>query len=113
MQVVFTRQLAALINSGVRIIITTHSEWVLDELANIVHRSKLTETDRKKFPGSVALNADQVGAWLFQQKYGSKGSFVEKIGLDESGLYPTGFDAVAATLHNDWAKISSYIEEPA
>ena len=111
MQVEFTRQLAALINSGVRIILTTHSEWVLEELANIVRRSKLSEADRKKFPVNVALNPDQVGAWLFQQQRRPKGSFVNEIGLDESGLYPTGFDEVAAHLHNHWADISSFLEE--
>ena len=36
MQVEFTRQLAAVVRAGVRVIITTHSEWVLDELANLV-----------------------------------------------------------------------------
>ena len=36
MQVEFTRQLAKLVQSGYRVIITTHSEWILEELANVV-----------------------------------------------------------------------------
>ena len=43
MQVEFTRQIAALVQAGVRVIVTTHSEWVLEELANIVQRSKLPD----------------------------------------------------------------------
>ena len=39
MQVEFTRQIAVLVNAGVRVIVTTHSEWVLEELANIVQRT--------------------------------------------------------------------------
>ena len=38
MQVEFTRQLATLVDAGVRVLVTTHSEWVLEELANIVRR---------------------------------------------------------------------------
>ena len=106
-QVEFTRQLAALVNAGVRVLVTTHSEWLLEELANIVRRSQLPKTSRRD--GDVALRPDEVGAWLFQPKDRPKGSVVTEIGLDDSGLYPSGFDDVAAALHNDWADLSSRI----
>ena len=41
MQVELTRLLAAAVKAGIRIIITTHSEWVLEELANLVLMSEL------------------------------------------------------------------------
>lgn len=110
-QVEFTRQLAALVRSGVRVIVTTHSEWLLEELANIVRRSELPEARRGRNGGPVALRPDQVGAWLFDPKRRPKGSVVKEIRLDESGLYPSDFAAVAAALHNDWADISSRIED--
>ena len=110
MQVEFTRQLAALVRSGIRVIVTTHSEWVLEELANIVGRSGLSEKQRKEVSGSdVALYPDQVGAWLFKPNPRPRGSVVEEIRLDDSGLYRSGFDEVATALHNDWAEISSWI----
>ena len=57
MQVEFTRFLASVVRSGVRIVMTTHSEWVLEELANLVQASKLTKTQRKEINGSdIALN---------------------------------------------------------
>jgi len=100
-QVEFTRQLASLINSDIRVIVTTHSEWILDELANIVRRSELSNANRKEISSNhVALRPDQIGAWLFETK--SR--------LNESGLYPSGFDNVAKALHNDWADISMGIE---
>lgn len=101
MQVKFTRQLAALVRRGIRVIVTTHSEWLLEELANIVRRSELPEDD------APALRPDQVGAWLFEDR--RNGSVVSEIGLDDSGLYPSGFDDVAAALHNEWADIASRI----
>ncbi len=107
MQVEFTRQLAALVSAGVRVIVTTHSEWLLEELANIVQRSQLPEASRTD--GDVALRPDQVGAWLFEPKQRPKGSVVKEIRLDDSGLYPAGYDEVASALHNEWADISSRI----
>ena len=110
MQVKFTRQLAALVNAGFRVLVTTHSEWLLEELANIVRRSELPGARKAKQNGDdIALGSDQVGAWLFEPKRRPKGSVVTEICLDDSGLFPTGFDEVAAALHNDWAEISSRI----
>ena len=35
------------------------------------------------------------------------GATVEEIALEtDTGLYPSGLDAVATALHNDWTKIS-------
>ena len=107
MQVALTRQLAVLVQAGVRVIVTTHSEWLLEELANIVRRSELPKPEQGS---DVALSPHQVGAWLFQPKQRPKGSVVKEVRLDESGLYPSGYDEVASALHNDWADITSRIE---
>ena len=107
MQVEFTRQLAALADAGFRVIVTTHSEWLLDELANIVRRSELPKAARGD---KIALRPDQVGAWLFEPKKRPKGSVVKELRLDDTGMYPSGYDEVAKGLHNDWADISSRIE---
>lgn len=112
MQVEFTRLLAAAVREGIRIIMTTHSEWVLEELANLVRISELKKADRKEIPGGdTPLSPHEVGAWLFKPKKRPKGSFVEEIKLDpESGTFEAGFDEVAAALHNRWAEISSFSE---
>ena len=104
MQVEFTRQLAKLILKGVRVIITTHSEWILEELANVVRRSELPDSRRQEVPqGNYSLRSDQVGVWLFKPQLKPKGSLVEEIPIDDSGLFPSGFEEVATALHNDWA----------
>ncbi len=108
MQVEFTRQLAAIVHSGIRVIVTTHSEWLLDELANLVQLSGLPKARRSGIQGAdFALHPQQVGAWLFEPKLRPKGSVVKEIPLDESGLFPSGFSDVAFALHNNWAEISS------
>ena len=112
MQVAFTRQLAALVQAGIRVIVTTHSEWLLQELANLVRASQLPEAERAGIAGGeVALDPSQVGAWLFKPDATEEGSTVSEVGLDESGLYPSDFEDVAVAMHNDWAEISSRLGE--
>lgn len=111
MQVEFTRQLAELVNAGIRVIVTTHSEWLVEELANVVRRSKLPEAERARVSGSsVALHPTQVGTWLFSPKKRPRGAVVTEVPLDEYGFSETGFDDVASALHNDWADLSGRIE---
>ena len=113
MQVVFTRLLAAAVRSGIRIIVTTHSEWVLEALANLVRLSGVPKGKREGIDGSdLALTPDEVGAWLFKPKQRPKGSVVEEIPLDmESGTFPAGYGEITESLYNDWARISSRIIE--
>ena len=114
MQAEFTRQLALLVRAGVKLVVTTHSEWILEELANIVRRSEIPASDRKEIPRQeFSLKAEQVGVWLFEPQRRPQGSVVKEIPLDTSGLYPTRFDEVALTLHNDWADISSMVGDNA
>ena len=113
MQVVFTRLLAAAVRSGIRIIVTTHSEWVLEALANLVRLSGVPKGKRSGIDGAdLALTPDEVGAWLFKPKRRPKGSVVEEIPLDmESGTFPAGYGEITESLYNDWASISSRIVE--
>ena len=112
MQVEFIRQLAAVVHSGIRVMLTTHSEWVLDELANLVHLWDLPKTRRKGVEGAdFALDPEEVGVWLFEPKQRPRGSVVKEIPFDaEFGGFRSGFDDVALGTYNDYAEISNRIE---
>ena len=113
MQVEFVRQLAGLVRSGVRVMLTTHSEWVLDELANLVRLSELPKSRRKQFAGAdSALEPEELGMWLFEPKKRPRGTVVKEIPLDPAiGNFRSGYDEVATDTYNRWAKISNLIEE--
>ncbi len=114
MQVEFTRQIAKLVQSGIRVMVTTHSEWLLEELANIVKRSEIPGKGRRgASSGAPSLSPEDVGVWLFERRNRPRGSKVTEIRLGESGLYPSGFGKVAKALHNEWADISSRIGDSA
>ena len=112
MQVEFVRLLAAAVKAGIRIIITTHSEWVLEELANLVLMSELPVEHRAGIEGAdLALTPDEVGAWFFEPNADGSGSVVQEMPLDkESGNFPSGFGLITADLYNRYARISNRIE---
>lgn len=113
MQVEFTRLLASAVQAGVRILITTHSEWVLEELANLVRLSELPAERRQGIDDpDIALTPDQVGAWLFKHDAEQKGSIVKEINLEvDAGTFQSEFGLVTEDLYNRWAEISNRIEE--
>ena len=116
MQATFAQELARLVRSGVRIILTTHSEWFLEQIGNLVRLSGLPEGRRQDIAGiedvDVALRPYEVGAWLFKPRKRPKGSLVEEVKLDpETGLYPTDYDKVSETLYNQSAMIFNRMQE--
>ena len=112
-QIEFTRVLAAAVKAGIRIIITTHSEWVLEELANLVKLSELPPERRSDIdPDDLALSPDEVGAWLFELNGEKGGSVVREIPLEEeTGTFPSGFGLISENLYNRWARITNRIEQ--
>ena len=97
-QVALIQEVAAWVRSGIRVILTTHSEWVLEELSNLVATGATS-----KNPG---LDEDDVGLWLFETEEDDSGSTIREIpwDLDEGG-FDSDFHNVAASLHNRWADL--------
>lgn len=113
MQSMFARELARLVHAGVRVLVTTHSEWFLEQIGNLVRLSELPANKRSGIPGAdVALRPDQVSALLFTPKLRPKGSVVSEIAFEqETGLYPAGYDEVSEALYNDSARIFNRLQE--
>ena len=108
MQVLFTRYLAAVVKAGIRVVVTTHSEWVLEALANLVRLSEVPKARRSEITDGPALKPDEVGAWLFEPKERPRGSVVTEIPLDTvRGTFPAGFGDITEDLYNDWATITN------
>lgn len=104
MQVEFTRVLAGAVKAGLRVILTTHSEWVVETVGNLVELWGVPEGRRESLPGGAyALPPEDVGVWLFQEE-GESGSVVTEVKRDpETGVYGVGYDDVAIALNNEWA----------
>ena len=113
LQAAFARELAWLVRAGVRVVLTTHSEWLLEQIGNLVRLSALPVRRRSGIEGAdVALEPSQVGAWLFKPSQRPRGSVVQEVELDpQTGLFPTDFDDVSRALYNDGAEIFNRLQD--
>ncbi len=99
--------LARLVRAGVRVIITTHSDWLLKEIGNLIRTGELEKAgvDVSELPTS--LQAEQVGIWHFQ-----KSGKVEEIAYNRiDGVEPLEYLDVAEDLYNRSARLQNRLEE--
>ena len=96
--------LARLVRAGVKVIITTHSDWLLEEISNLTLEGLLgEETDE---PASWLL-PDEVGVWHFQ-----KDEPVKEIPFKtREGISPKDFEDVAEGLYNRSVNLQQKFEK--
>ena len=106
--------LAKLARAGVRVVITTHSDWLLKQVGNLIRQAELeavleTADDEGPYPSS--LPAKDVGVWLFQKDGSTGGSTIKEIPYDRSdGVEPTEFADVDEELYNQSADLQNLLE---
>ena len=85
--------LARLVRAGVKVIITTHSDWLLQEIGNLILEGLIDEeTDEQP----SWLRPEEVGAWHFQ-----KDEPVKEITFHSNkGFSPKDYEDVAEGLYN-------------
>lgn len=93
-QATLTHLITRVVRAGVRVVLTTHSEYVIEALGSIVRAAALGENGAEKIAGGDStFDPETVGVWLFQPNGPGNGSSVREIALDpEVGLYPVGYD---------------------
>lgn len=97
--------LARLVRLGIRVLVTTHSDWLLQEIGNLIREGELRgchpESTPKQSAPSAWLRQEEVGAWLFRQDGRASGSKVVPIPFDlVEGINPPGYEEVAEMLYN-------------
>ena len=99
--------IARLVRAGVRVLVTTHSDFMLQEIGNLMRVGMLKEKDALKKETNDWLLPEEVGAWLFQ-----KNGRVKEIEFDHiKGIEPMEYEDVAEALYNRWAGLQNRIEE--
>ena len=85
--------LARLVRAGVKVIITTHSDWLLQEIGNLILEGLI---DEKTDEQPSWLRPEEVGAWHFQ-----KDEPVKEIAFHpRKGFSPKDYQDVAERLYN-------------
>ena len=107
--------LARLVRAGVRVVVTTHSDWLLKEIGNLMREGELgKETDEKESEANPpsSLRSSDVGIWLFNRNGTTDGSTVEEIPFDRiEGVEPQDYEDVAEALYNRSADLQNRLEE--
>lgn len=100
-QVKFTQEICSWVRQGYKVLLTTHSEWIIEELSNQALANEVQSLPR--------LDSSNVGVWEVQ---GSKnGSILREIRWkpEEAG-YDDGYDSVADKLSNRWFEYHEMLE---
>ena len=101
--------LGRLIRAGVRVVVTTHSDWLLKEIGNLIREGVLKEKGelRKKSNGPESwLLPDEVGAWQFHRE-----KPVEPLHFTNlDGIDPPDYEELALNLYNRSAGLHNQIE---
>ncbi len=95
--------LVQLVNAGVHVLITTHSEYVLEQISNYVHASKIKGKINKQ-----ALDAEKISVYLFNRPKRSKqkNTIVKKIPFDpNTGILTPDHLEVSSALYNETVDI--------
>ena len=89
----FAAALALLVRNGFRVLITTHSHYMVEQISDFVAASNLSPEKRRELlrlgpvleEQDIYLNEDEVGVYSFDNSSGS--TFVKNIPFDESFAY--------------------------
>ena len=107
--------LARLVRAGVRVVVTTHSDWLLREIANLMREGEMGKplgepSDRESLP--AWLSPREVGIWLFSRGTEAAGSRIEEIPFDRvEGVEPPDYEEVAEALYNRSAELQNQLAE--
>ena len=95
--------LARLVRAGVKVVATTHSDWLLEELSCVILEGLLDDNVDK--PASWLL-PEEVSAWRFQ-----KDEPVTEIPFEVTGgIYPEDYGDVAHTQYNRMVNLQARVE---
>jgi len=76
--------LARLVHAGVRLVITTHSDWILGQIGNLIREGEVMKLGKNQTEPATWLTKADVGAWWFRAS-----KPVEEIKFDRTeGIVP-------------------------
>lgn len=106
-QRVVAEVLVALVLEGVKVVVTTHSDVIQEQLSHFVHADGFPDAEvlNKKSKGRT-LGREQVAAYSFARQKGERGTVIREIRFDkDTGILPPDHQDVPADLYNEFAGI--------
>ena len=99
--------LARLVRAGVHVLITTHSNYLLQQIGNLIREGELQELGESTSESADYLKKEEVGAWRFY-----KNEPVTELPFDlVEGIEPEDHLDIAEDLYNRSAGLQNRIEQ--
>ena len=106
-QTKIAQTLARLVRAGVRVLITTHSNFLLQQIGNLIREGELQKLGESTNESADYLKAEEVGAWQFY-----KNEPVTELPFDlVEGIEPEDHLDIAEDLYNQSAGLQNRIEQ--
>lgn len=106
-QTKIAQTLARLVRAGVQVVITTHSNWLLQQIGNLIREGELQKQGKSTSESPDWLKEEEVGAWWFH-----KNKPVTKLPFDlTEGIEPEDHLDIAEDLYNESAGLQNRIEQ--
>ena len=106
-QTAIARTLARLVRAGVRLVITTHSGWLLQQLGNLIREGEVNKQENNAPASADWLVKEEVGTWWFHRN-----KPVEEISFDRiEGIEPPDYEEVADTLYDSGIRLQQQLLE--
>ncbi len=105
------KAIVRIVRAGVRVMVTTHSDYFLEQLDNYVRIAKLPADEREVLIGSknLFLEENEIGAYVFNEH--PKGTIVKRLKFEnKDGLSPEDHNKVSSDLYNETVDILDQIE---
>ncbi len=105
-QTIIAKTLARLARAGVQVLITTHSNYLLQQISNLIREGELQKQGESTNESEDFLKAEEVGAWWFH-----KDKPVEELPFNLiEGIEPEDHLDIAEDLYNQSAGLQNRIE---
>ena len=106
-QTIIAQTFARLVRAGVRVLITTHSNYLIQQIGNLIREGELQKQGESTSESADYLKAEEVGAWWFH-----KDKPVEELPFDlVEGIEPEDHLDIAEDLYNRSAGLQNRIEQ--
>ena len=108
-QILLTRLLARLVNSGVRVLITTHSDYIVREINNLIMLSSPLEDGKEKVKSALGYKPDEHLSINQVQAYETKAGSLLPCNKDKFGISYSVFDGTIDRLNETTEELATQI----
>lgn len=113
-QRILIKYLIEAINKGLNILITTHSDYILHQINNLIRLEKLNNKDLHElnYTKEHVLNHKDVNIYHFKEDSEERHSFIpKKVEINETGFIDENFSDISDTLYDESIDILNAIKK--